>query len=420
MSGSALLASMRAACEGFGRVGVAVSGGSDSVAALILAVEALGPGRVAAVTVDHGLRPEAAEEAAAVAALCARLGVAHDMRRWEGAGAIKGNLQNAARRARLDLIAEWAIGAGLGAVVLGHTLDDQAETVLMRLARGSGVDGLSAMAARREALGVVWLRPLLGARRAELRDLLRARGIGWAEDPSNEAERFDRVRARRALEVLAPLGIEAEGLAALAERMALARAALEAQAGAAMAAHLREDRGVVHLDAGLFAQPQEIVERIIATVLMGLSGAEYRPRLADLRRLISARAGTLMGCMAVSRDDGGLLIAREAQAVAELRSPADALWDGRWRAEPPVGASPDGADIAALGAAGLAQLSQQARAGSHPHWRDTGLPESALRGLPGVWRGARLVAAPMALWPNGWALSARPLVAPRKSAGELH
>ena len=131
-----------------GPVGVAVSGGSDSTALLALVrawAEAEGRS-VLAVTVDHRLRPESAGEAGVVAELCARLGVGHATRVWADAPG-RGNLQASARAARQHLIGAWAREAGLAAVALGHTLDDQAETVLLRLARGSGVDGLAAMRA---------------------------------------------------------------------------------------------------------------------------------------------------------------------------------------------------------------------------------------------------------------------------------
>ena len=189
--GSALDAAVAAAPEG--EIGVAVSGGGDSVALLLLLEAAAARvGRsVAAVTIDHGLRPESAGEAAAVAALCAGRGIAHETRRWEGWDEA-GNLQGRARQARRALIAGWARGRGIGAVALGHTLDDQAETVVLRLARGSGVDGLAGMAAVVRAEGVLWLRPLLGVRRAALRGWLEAEGMGWSEDPSNLDLRFDR------------------------------------------------------------------------------------------------------------------------------------------------------------------------------------------------------------------------------------
>ena len=134
-------------------LGVAVSGGGDSVALLCLMADWAAPRevRLAAATVDHGLRPEAAAEAAGVAALCGRLGLAHATLRWEGWDG-RGNLMDAARRARRRLLADWAAEQGLAAVALAHTRDDQAETVLMRLARGAGVDGLSAMAGKSRRL----------------------------------------------------------------------------------------------------------------------------------------------------------------------------------------------------------------------------------------------------------------------------
>ena len=402
MSGAALSA-LLAACEGFDRVGVAVSGGGDSVAALVLAVEALGATRVAAVTVDHGLRPEAAAEAAGVAALCVRLGVAHDVLRWDE-GPRGGNLMGEARAARLRLIGGWARGR-VGAVVLAHTRDDQAETLLMRLARGSGVDGLSGMAARREAEGMVWLRPLLGVSRAALRAALVERGVGWVEDPSNADPRYLRVRARQALGVLEGLGIDAEGLAATAGRMQRARAVLEGAAQRALEQHVTEDRGILRIAASALDLPGETRDRLFAHLLMQLGGSAYRPRLEDLQRLLAAGRGTLMGCLLRRRGET-LFLGREARAVADLACAADRVWDRRWRA-----AGPGEARIGALGPAGLEQLSRQAREGRHPHWRETGIPEPLLQGLPGLWREGRLVAAPLALWPEGWSLSARPLAA---------
>ncbi|MCC0077952.1 MAG: tRNA lysidine(34) synthetase TilS [Rhodobacter sp.] len=396
------MACLQAAFAGPGRLGVAVSGGGDSVAALVLAVEALGPARVAAVTVDHGLRPEAAAEAARVAALCARLGVEHRVLRWQRGGG--GNLQAAARQARLSLIGGWARGR-VAAVVLAHTLDDQAETVLMRLARGSGVDGLSAMAADRVSGGVRWIRPFLGVTRAALRAELVARGVDWVEDPSNDDPRFLRVRARRALAVLADLGIDAEGLAATAARMRRAREALEDETARALAALIREEQGTALVDRAALDLPSEIRDRLFAQLLTGLSGAAHRPRLEELQRLVAAGQGTLTGCV-LRPEARGLRLYREARAVAGLVAPSDAVWDGRWRAE-----GPGGAEIRAMGEAGLRQLSGQAAAGLHPHWRDTGLPRAALAAQPGLWRAGRLVAAPLAFWPQGWTIFARPLAA---------
>ena len=397
MSDPAPLACLEAACDGLSRVGVAVSGGGDSVAALALAVDILGPARVAAVTVDHGLRPEAAAEADFVGGVCARLGVEHAVLRWDGVH--RGNLMEAARTARLRLIADWARGR-VDAVVLAHTLDDQAETVLMRLARGSGVDGLSGMAAQRWAFGVLWLRPFLRVTRAALRAELRARGQSWVEDPTNADPAYLRVQARRALDALASLGITAEGLAVTAWRMRRAREALESDVQAALDTLVREERGTLLIAEGARSLTDEIRLRMFAHLLGHLGGSHYRPRLAELERLVRTGQGTLGGCVLAPRGTGWLLW-REARAVR-----GGLPWDGRWTL---VGGDGAPAMIAALGEAGLLTLSRQSAAGMHAHWRDTGLPRSALAGLPAVWRDGRLIASPLTCWPQGWTLNAQPL-----------
>ncbi|HHX90796.1 MAG TPA: tRNA lysidine(34) synthetase TilS [Paracoccus sp.] len=393
---------------GLTRLGVAVSGGGDSVA-LLVALAGLPGVVVEAATVDHGLRDGARAEADAVAGLCARLGVVHRRLDWRRDGDA-GNLQAAARRAHRVLIAGWARERGLQAVLLGHTLDDQAETVLMRLARGSGVDGLSGMAEATEGEGMLWLRPFLSTPRAALREFLHVQDVGWAEDPSNLDPRFQRVRARQALAALVPLGIDAAGLAATAGRMRRARMALEAQTGAALEALARDDRGTVVVARAALSLLPEIRDRLFARLVMGLSGAGHPPRLAGLQRWI-AQGGSFMGCL-LCEEGASLRLMREFQAVSGVSAPAGALWDGRWRASGPAD-TPGGdaqVQLRALGPEGLRRLSRQARAGLHPHWRDSGLPEAALRAAPGVWRGAELIAAPLALWPNGWQLSAQSVV----------
>ncbi|MDZ7710725.1 MAG: tRNA lysidine(34) synthetase TilS [Roseovarius sp.] len=179
------------------RLGVAVSGGSDSVALLHLLNDWRGAGgpdlRVA--TVDHGLRPEAADEAAQVSRLCGALGLAHDTLHWAGQ-ATRGNLPDQARRARYRLLAGWARRHGIADVAIGHTENDLAETFLMRLARGAGVDGLAAMRGHWQADGITFHRPMLALGREHLRDMLRARGQGWADDPTNTDPAYLRPQAR--------------------------------------------------------------------------------------------------------------------------------------------------------------------------------------------------------------------------------
>jgi tRNA(Ile)-lysidine synthase len=365
-------------------LGLAVSGGGDSVALLCLAVEAGLP--VIAVTVDHGLRPEAAGEAAWVGALCARLGVAHDVLRWQDWDGT-GNLQDAARRARLRLIADWARGHGIGMVALGHTQDDQAETVLMRLARRAGVDGLAGMAPWRHHLGVCWTRPLLGTSRAELRDWLRARGQAWKEDPSNDALRFDRVKARRALAALGPLGLDALVLSGVAAQMADARAALRLQTQEAARRMARVEGGDVVIGReGLGTLPHEIRRRLLLAAILWVSSAEYGPRSDALQRALDAleagRDATLSGCRLLCRA-GQVRITREAKALrATVAAPMD-TWDGRWCV---TGPEISGLEVRMLGEAGLALC---------PDWREKGRPRASHLAEPAVWKGEQLIAAPL-------------------------
>ncbi|MDE3176332.1 MAG: tRNA lysidine(34) synthetase TilS, partial [Pseudomonadota bacterium] len=174
---------------------------------MLLAAAWKGAPRLYAATVDHALRAESAAEAANVAALAARLGVPHAILRWEGEKPVAA-LQERAREARYNLLAQEARRVGARVVVTAHHLDDQAETVLFRLARGSGVAGLAGMAARSRRGGIEIARPLLGLRKAELVALCEANGVGFARDPSNEDDRFARPRLRRLAETLAAEGLD--------------------------------------------------------------------------------------------------------------------------------------------------------------------------------------------------------------------
>ncbi len=183
-----------------GKVVIALSGGSNSTALLMLAHALFSDrgetDRLLAVTVDHGLRAESADEARRVGTMCSALGIAHDIRRWDGAKPATG-LQAAAREARYRLLAEAATDAGSAIVLTGHTLDDQRETVAMRSARGPG-RGLSGIAPATLFARRTWfVRPLIARRRQELRDWLETAGRGWIEDPSNRDRRFERVRVRQ-------------------------------------------------------------------------------------------------------------------------------------------------------------------------------------------------------------------------------
>lgn len=382
---AALIAAVSDALDRGGVTAIAVSGGSDSVALLHLAHAAGVP--VVAVTVDHGLRAESAAEAQGVAQLCTGLDIPHHILHWQGWDG-RGNLQAAARAARYALMADWAKVQGIRRVLLGHTQDDQAETFLMRVARQAGLDGLSGMAATFQRGGVTWARPVLGASRAALRAYLTARGVGWIDDPSNDNDRFERVKARRALAALAPLGIDADGLARMMAQLSDARDALRAQLHDIALKAVQQDRGDLILDWAAWAQHHpELRRRILVAGLVWVASSPYAPRREDIAALLEALEApgqrTLAGCV-IHRKDTTVRISREAQAVRDLTGPTDAAWDRRWRLDGPHDPA---LHIAALGEAGLLLC---------PDWRAAGLPRASLIASPAVWDGARLEAAPLA------------------------
>lgn len=209
---------------------LAVSGGPDSVALMWLAArwrKALKKGpRLVAVTVDHGLRKEAAREARDVKQLAAALEIEHRTLRWRG-DKPKTGLPSAARDARYRLLARAAKSCGASHILTAHTRDDQAETVVMRLSRGSGIAGLAAMARQSDRDGVVLARPFLDVPKARLVATLEKAGIAFADDPTNHDPRFTRPRLRALMPVLAAEGADARGLVRLAMRLARANEALD-------------------------------------------------------------------------------------------------------------------------------------------------------------------------------------------------
>ena len=380
--------------DGFSKVGVAVSGGGDSIALLHVmhrAASHMG-WDVQAVTVDHALRVASAHEAAGVAAYCASLGIAHTTLRWDH-GDIAGNLMDAARKARMALIRDWAQARGIAHVALGHTADDQAETFLMGLARASGLDGLAGMRRCWRADGVMWARPFLGHGRAALRAYLRRHGVGWVDDPTNDDDSYMRIKARKALAVLAPLGITVESLTATAGHLTLARYALRQMVAEACRQHVTEQAGALHINRAAFAaMPDDVQRRLILAAIGWLSGDPYPPRSSKQASLLvilrQGRDATLNGCRFRAGPDT-IRVLREPKALVTLDPPTTAIWDNRWRLTGPHAA---GLTIRALGD-GVRQC---------PDWRATGLARDILLVSPAIWLGNMLIAAPLAGLPNGW------------------
>jgi len=399
------LPALFAGLAGEARLGVAVSGGPDSTALLLLAARWRaargGTPDLVVLTVDHGLRAEAARECAEVAALAVRLGLAAATLRWNPEPPPVSDVEAAARHARYALLAAAAREHGLGAVLLAHTEDDVAETLLLRLARGSGVYGLGGIPEERVVDGVRFVRPLLGLTKARLVATLAEAGIGWAEDPMNADPRFARARVRAARPALEAIGLDTKTLAATARRLARAAAALERSAtGLLNGSTSFAPEGVAVIWMPAF-QPiyEEVGLRILARLVQAVRAAEYVPRLAPLERLLEAalsrtvgRVGTLAGVVA-ERRPRRLWLYREAGrsglGTTDLAPGGNGLWDGRFR----VSAVPDAPPlrIAALGPRARALVAD--RLG----WQ-TLLPARAAATVPGAFDAVTgdLVATPFA------------------------
>lgn len=385
-------------CDGApARLGVAVSGGGDSMALLKLLADwaqAAGTSLFAA-TVDHGLRPEAADEARLVGQVAARLSVPHDILRWQNWDG-QGNLQAMARQARLELLMRWAEAKDVPAVCMAHTLEDQAETVLLRLARGSGVDGLSGMRSQRRLNnGVRVLRPLLGAGRRDLRDFLKTQNIPWVEDPSNDNPAFTRVQARKILADPPLKGLDSETLADTADRMAAARRVLEAVAyqAAQQALHVTSF-GAIQLDAPPFwALENETRWRLLSHALKVLSGNFYRPRLTALRHALDSlkdgRTASLHGCLMLPKSDR-ILVVRELSDTDASRPVSRGKWDKHWRISGRCAAD---TCVRALAQEGWEQLTPLER---------RRVPHAPALVLPSVWKSGVLQAAPLLKQDPNW------------------
>lgn len=392
---------------------MAVSGGSDSLALLRLAAEvARAQGRsVIAATVDHGLRPEAADEARWVseqcAALSAKLGIAisHTILRWVGEKPTTG-IPAAARQARYALLADWARTHDADRILLGHTRDDQAETVAYRIASNGGVRGAAGLRALSvcpvwpEGRGVLLARPLLQIRRADLQSFLRDRGQDWIDDPSNEDQTYGRPRMRAKL---AALGASKPDLiprlAAIGDKIAAEQAAIEAEALQLLEQHLEFDPfGAGLLDpAPLRTAPRDVRAAALSFAILAVSGEAHAPPLAAMpglwTRLEAKACAVTLGGARVGRLGARfghrLLLTRDPGAAAGRGQPkpdlvllpgATGVFDGRFE----MSTGPDltgPVHIRALGAAA-------AKGVNLPEWLKAALkdaPAHARAALPAIY-----------------------------------
>jgi tRNA(Ile)-lysidine synthase len=322
------------------RLLIAISGGSDSSGLLSILLDCVGGASgdgisLFAATVDHNLRAESAQEARAVAELCRSFNVPHLLRRWEGSKP-KNGLSAAAREARYRLLMEMADEVGATAIVTGHTLEDQRETVAMRAARreGNANLGLSGMAEavlldRRRWL----LRPFLATRRADIRAALSAKGMGWIDDPSNRDPHYERVRVRQR--------DRQEGNAEPAdiERAAERRTRLSGQAANLLRDHLTLQQGVLaHLPAAALKGDPELRRHALAALAAFLGGRAHAPGTETMTRIMAFVDGGMPGRLTAGRTifdrrGEGLYIQRECRGLApcHVAPGAKGLWDGRYR-----------------------------------------------------------------------------------------
>jgi tRNA(Ile)-lysidine synthase len=334
-------------------IAVAVSGGADSMALALLAADWAKKKHITVVPliVDHRLRPESTKEARHVAGLLRKSGLTPKILTWKAAvkptaNRQAGNIQARARDARYALLAEACAKAGIRHLLLAHHRDDQAETLLLRALRGSGVDGLAAMQARSERDGLILLRPLLDLPKARLVATLKKRKQAWVEDPSNANASFQRVRVRAALDLLSANDAEARAelvqhLAQTAKNFARTRALLDGAAYDLLHGALQlTSAGAAWLDpAVLAAAEDELALRALVKLLGAIGGLPVPPRLDGLQRLLDAlRSGkslplTLHRCLLtpVKGEAHRILVCREARYLPPAQPLASMLWDGRFR-----------------------------------------------------------------------------------------
>lgn len=372
---------------------VAVSGGGDSLALLLLLRDYVKQNSdikldLFAVTIDHGLRPEAAEEARQVAALCAQFGIRHQTVKWETARPLTG-ISEAGRDARQHLLAEAALNAGTDIVLLAHTADDQAETTHMRMARGAG-RGLAGIAPATLYDGRVWfVRPLLAARRFELRRFLDEQSVRWIDDPTNTDDHYERARVRKVLNER-----DIEDLLTVAAKASRERERLGSDVAELMREHVcRCSPGLLRLPIeALRKMPEDSAVYLIRILLAVAGGAPYLPDQARSAELLAGilrdggRATLSRAVASVHRDH--LYLHREYRNLPRQQVCDGLLWDRRYR----VGATVSAVDFS------IGPIGKMAAARCDLPDSDVpnGLARAALAVEPVFWRGVEPVQEPIA------------------------
>ncbi len=379
---------------------IAVSGGADSVALMWLMARWRDAGgelpRLSVLSVNHGLRAASAGEVEQVGQWARGMGFEHHVLSWHGDKPESG-VQARARRARYRLMAGWCRERQADGLVLAHHMEDQAETLLMRLGRGSGIDGLCGMRSASWREGVLFLRPLLDVPKERLVATLRRAGQLWLEDPSNQDLRFERVRIRRMLGQLDDAGAMVRGLCRSAKSLAKTRDMLDAMADILLEeAVIFSPAGWCRLDLRKMKEAEhETGLRLFSRVLLAVGGGQYPATGKKLLRLYErvvmrgAAGATLAGCRVFKRG-GELWAVREIRGgdlcALELAPGGGDIWDNRFAVTAPDDGG-GGYRVRMLGGEGWKRVKSQTEQAEN-------LPAAAGRSMVSFWRGGELVAVP--------------------------
>jgi len=320
------------------RCAIAVSGGPDSMA-LAFCVKRWG-GDILALIVDHALRPESAKETEETQKKLIKLGIQSEILRWDHEPVVS-KLHATARKARYSLLVEACRRHGIHDLLLAHQREDQAETILMRLAKGSGVDGLAGIPARSFLSDVRLVRPFLNIAKERLIATCAAAGISFIADPSNDSEKFARGRLRRVLPLLADEGLTVKRLLDLGARAGEVRDALDHYTKSLLrVATKRDDAGVLRFNLEqLRSAPRAVGLRALGFCLQHVHEEEYGPERASLASLYDALCAggdmetrTLHGCL-IAKNENHATFMREYAAVTDaptIRTGETVVWDNRW------------------------------------------------------------------------------------------
>jgi tRNA(Ile)-lysidine synthase len=374
-------------------VAVAVSGGPDSLALTILAdrwARQRG-GRICALSVDHRLRPESADEIRKLAEWLAARSIRHEILVWHGTKPLSG-IQEAARAARYQLLGEWCRAHGCLHLMTAHHREDQVETYRLRQSRGSGPDGLAGMATVRELASCRILRPLLDLPKRRLLATLAAEGQGFIADPSNRNPAFARARLRQR-----EPDMDIDGPLAEIRRLGRDRIAREDACHSLLArAVAPHPAGFAVLDPDpLLSAPPELAQRTLSALIFALEGGLYPPRRRSVERLRlvlrdASRGGHVLGGYRFIAWRGRILVLRELAAAApaiQVASDDLILWDQRFEVSLAAPAPPQ--VLGYLGREGVTELRRQS-----PGFRDRGLPAAVYQVLPGFWDARGLLSVP--------------------------